>query len=423
MMPILSARARPLRAMGVACLAVLLVAPAAADTRTWARWVNREMAELPASRAIEARLQRDRAEARAQSQPLYNPELNIGYENSAETTRTVGLGQTLDWSGKGRSSARLGDVQAQLAEVRAEKARARLAVDVLSALAAYDAAQARLQGVREQEQRLSDLLALVRKRERAGDLGRMSAQLSYLALGRTQQALADAESEATAAETRLRAVFNQNVPDYPLPDAGLWEADGSVVMDAGRAKDSYDLRLARLQVMAAERQVELAGKQRRTDPTLGVTVGREGEDNLWGLDFSLPLPLFNTGKAEYQVALADGDAQQALLDQQQRALSAEVEGALIDYRQRRARWLSWRELSGTRLADSADLLQRTWQLGEITTQDYLQGLNQRQDALLAGIALRESMQKAWLEWLYQSAQLDSWIEMLAAGNRGQGGQS
>src|SRR5690606_38062677 len=298
MMPILSARARPLRAMGVACLAVLLVAPAAADTRTWARWVNREMAELPASRAIEARLQRDRAEARAQSQPLYNPELNIGYENSAETTRTVGLGQTLDWSGKGRSGARLGDVQARLAEVRAEKAQARLAVRVLSALAAYDAAQARLQGVREQEQRLSDLLALVRKRERAGDLGRVSAQLSYLALGRTQQALADAESEATAAETRLRAVFNQTAPDYPLPDAGLWEADGSVVMDAVRAKDSYDLRLARLQVMAAERQVELAGKQRRTDPTLGVTVGREGEDNLWGLDFSLPLPLFNTGKAE-----------------------------------------------------------------------------------------------------------------------------
>ncbi|WP_159660715.1 TolC family protein [Alcanivorax xiamenensis] len=417
-MPILSARAT-----GVACLAVLLAAPAAADTSTWARWVSREMADLPASRAIEAGLQRDRAETRAQAQPLYNPELNVGYENSAETTRTVGLGQTLDWSGKARSGARLGEARAQLAQIRADKARARLSVEVLSALAAYDAAQARLRGVREQEQRLSDLLALVRKRERAGDLGQVDAQLSYLALSRTQQALADAESDATATTTRLRAVLDKAAPDYPLPAADRWAPSGTLVMDAVRAEQSYDLRLARLQVMVAERQVELARKQRRTDPSFGVTFGREGEDNLWGLDFSLPLPLFNTGKAEYQAALADGDARRALLAQQQRAMSAGVEGALSDYQQRRDRWRTWRDLSGNRLADAADLLHRTWQLGEITTQDYLQGLNQRQDALLAGIALRESMQKAWLEWLYQSAQLDSWIETLAAGNRGQGGQS
>ena len=38
---------------------------------------------------------------------------------------------------------------------------------------------------------------------------------------------------------------------------------------------------------------------------------------------------------------------------------------------------------------------------------------QHLDTRLSGIALREAMQQAWIEWLQQSAQLDAWLTALA----------
>ena len=67
------------------------------------------------------------------------------------------------------------------------------------------------------------------------------------------------------------------------------------------------------------------------------------------------------------------------------------------------------QLTGDSLARSDTLLKRVWQQGELTTQNYLQALNQRLDTRLAGIALRDAMQQAWVQWLYESAQLNDWL--------------
>ncbi len=379
----------------------------------WARWLQRQLAELPADRAIRARVESELASSRALSEPLYNPELVIGYENSAETTKTVGVSQTLDWSGKGRAAGAVGDMASTLAQLRGEKARNRLSADALIALVSHSAARARLNAAREQEQRLTRLTELVRRRERSGDLGRVDATLAYLSLGRTQQALADAESAATEAATRLRRILAVAAPGRPLPDADQWGPADGKASAAQRLEHNYDLRLARLQLALAGRGVDLARKRRNTDPTLGVHAGREGSDTLWGLDFSLPLPLFNTGKPEYQSALADVDQRRALLDKTRNDIEAELDGAITDYRQRRDRWRNWQRLTGDSLADADPLLQRVWSLGELTTQDYLQGLNQRLEARLSGIALREAMQRAWVQWLYHSAGLDQWLNRMA----------
>lgn len=395
-------------------LVMLLCAPlAAAGEQDWARWLQGRLAELPASGALQARLDADLAESRALAQPLYNPELNIGYENSAETTRTVGLSQTLDWSGKGRAGDRIGQVAGELARLRGEKAAAGLAADALRALIDFDAARARLAAAREQEQRLQRLTDLVRRRERSGDLGRVDATLAYLSLARVQRALADAESAATAATVTLRERLAVTAPGRPLPNADRWRSlDGEP--DAGaRLPHSYDLRLAERQLLLAERATDLARKDKNTDPTLGLRVGREGGESLWGLDFSLPLPLFNTGAPEYRAALAGAERRRALLEKTRNDLLARLEGALADYRQRRARWRQWRELAGAPLADSDDLLERVWRQGELTTQDYLRALDERLRTRLAGVELRQAMQRAWVHWLRQSAGLTGWLQQLA----------
>ena len=395
-------------------LVLLLCAPlASAGEQDWARWLLGRLAELPANGAIQARLDADLAESRALSEPLYNPELNIGYENSAETTKTVGLSQTLDWSGKGRVGGRVGEVAGELARVRGEKAAAALTADALRALIDFDAARARLAAAREQEQRLQRLTELVRRRERSGDLGRVDATLAYLSMARVQQALADAESAATAATVVLRERLAVAAPGRPLPDADRWRPQAGEPDAGARLAHSYELRLAERQLSLAERASELARKEKRGDPTLGLRAGREGGENLWGLDFSLPLPLFNTGAPEYQAALAGAERRRALLEKTRNDLLARLEGALTDYRQRRQRWQQWQDLAGAPLADSGDLLEQVWRQGELTTQDYLRALDERLRTRLAGVELRQAMQRAWVHWLYQSAGLSGWLRQLA----------
>ena len=95
--------------MAALLLAVCAYASASADSSSspaqWAQWVQRQVSQLPASRAIQAEQERLLAQSRALSQPLYNPSLNIDYEDSLDITQTVGLSQTLDWSGKARANA------------------------------------------------------------------------------------------------------------------------------------------------------------------------------------------------------------------------------------------------------------------------------------------------------------------------------
>lgn len=404
---------KKLRVYGLGLALWLCAAQAGADADSWAQWLRRQLADLPASGAIAAKVEADRAESRALAEPLYNPELNIGYENSAETTRTVGVSQTLDWSGKGRAGQRLGQVAAELAEVRGDKARARLAATALDALIRFDAARERLAAAREQEQRLRRLIELVRRRERSGDLGRVDASLAYLSLARVQRELAEAESAATEATVTLRRQLAVSAPGRPLPAAEWWRPLDGEPDPAARLAGSYDLRLAQGQLALAGRAAELDRKGRRTDPTLGLRVGREGDENLWGLDFSLPLPLFNTGAPEYQAALAGVERRRALLEKTRNDLLAGLEGALEDYRQRHARWRQWQDLAGPPLADSGELLERVWRQGELTTQDYLRALDQRLETRLAGVALRRAMQLAWVHWLDQSAGLEHWLQQLA----------
>ena len=397
-----------------ALLMVLCASGAQAQTRPeqWAGWLKQQVGRLPASRAINAEQARWQAENRDAAQPLYNPELNIGYENSADTTTTVGLSQTLDWSGKARARRDAGQVRDTLAQLRADKARADLLANSLSALVAHDAARARLEAARRQEQQLTDLTELVRRREQAGDLGQVDAQLAYLSLGQAQQALADAESAATRAATRLRAVLASEQPGQPLP-TGIWHSAALGDNPQQRLPVSFDLRLAEQQLLLAEQGIALADKQRNSDPTLGFSVGREGDDNLWGVDFSLPLQIFNTGKAAYQSALADSEQRRALLEKTRNDIAAQLDGAWRDYQQQRTRWENWQSLTGDSLARSGELLERVWQQGELTTQSYLQALNQRLETRLSGIALREAMQQAWVQWLQESAQLNDWLNSLA----------
>ena len=61
------------------------------------------LAQHPAVQAARADLERTEAKALATAQPLYNPEIEVEYEDATDVTKAVGLVQTLDWAGKRRA--------------------------------------------------------------------------------------------------------------------------------------------------------------------------------------------------------------------------------------------------------------------------------------------------------------------------------
>ena len=60
-------------------------------------FIEQVSADHPALKAAEASLAAARARAKGQSRPIYNPEIEVGYENASEVTKEVGLTQTFDW--------------------------------------------------------------------------------------------------------------------------------------------------------------------------------------------------------------------------------------------------------------------------------------------------------------------------------------
>lgn len=71
----------------------------------------------------------------AAARPLYNPELEIGGENTDVNTRTLGISQTIDWGGK--RAARTAVATADYLAVQADYQRVRQPLGV----ALHDSAQ------------------------------------------------------------------------------------------------------------------------------------------------------------------------------------------------------------------------------------------------------------------------------------------
>ena len=74
------------------------------------------------------------------------------------------------------------------------------------------------------------------------------------------------------------------------------------------------------------------------------------------------------------------------------------------YKQQYSRWQT---VVQDRVLNSAQLFERQWLSGDLSTPNYLLALNQRAESLLAGIQLEKQTQQALIQVLKQSGLLDT----------------
>jgi hypothetical protein len=149
-----------------------------------------------------------------------------------------------------------------------------------------------------------------------------------------------------------------------------------------------------------------------------ASISGPTSDNVLGVALSVPLFVRNTYRAEVVAAQADADAAEAEQRRVELELQARAERTTRTYEAVRAAWEQWSKSTGTDVDKRADLLERLWRAGEISTADYLIQLKQSLDTALAGADLHGRLWRSYIDALYATGRLDAWVGFDAPNEEG-----
>jgi cobalt-zinc-cadmium efflux system outer membrane protein len=370
----------------------------------------------PTYRASEAQLAASRARLDAAGQPLYNPEIELAADDEGpDRTATVGLNLTLDLSGKRRVRR---DAAAARLEQTAAEARMRRRDFIQQWFAGWAELQTAQRRVRTGERRLAlvtRFAGLADKQFAADDISGLERDLALLARDEAQAEQSRLIAEHAEAEARFRSLGG--APDSLAAMALPSDTLPPPVTSAIGIEGLPDWQAAQAAALAAEREVTVARRNRVADPTVGVRAGRidyDGlQDNVVGVSVSIPLFVRNSYRAEVVAAQADADVAIAEVERVQIELDADRRRAIDSYTAAHAAWSRWQASRGTDVERRANLLERLWREGELSTADYLLQLKQTLDTELAGAELEARLWRSYADYLAATGQLERWVGLEA----------
>jgi len=373
----------------------------------------------PSLLSIEASQRAVEARAQGKARSIYNPVFAIGYVNNRDREKEIGISQTIDWSGKRRSRTKVGRAEVVASKSAYSLAKKGLLTAVLQSLTEYQTAL-QIYKVAEDRTRLSeDFLKLAQRRNLAGELPRSELLTAMLALSESQAVKNEASSELSQSKENLIALVGEERAVWP-------NLVGVPVADDARTF-VYDIEtlpeiiLARNQIEIFRAQINVARSERKPDPTIGVTVGQEGGGSriddeprrtTAGLRLSLPIPIWNSYKAEVRAAGADLNQSEQNYFVVENQVTARLEATMNRYQSAANAWNEWSKQGAMPLSVQRDLLKRLLEAQEISAVDYLVQLNQTFEVENTSIELNGRLWNAWFAWQNASNTFDAWLETI-----------
>ena len=374
--------------------------------------VREAWARHPAAEATEQALAAAEARAVASSRPLYNPDLELAYDDEGpEQTATAGLALTLDLSGKRRARTDAGQADLVVAEAEAALRRSGFAQRWLQAWTERGVARERVRIGEERLALMQRFADLAERQLTVGDISSLERDLALLARDEAQAEQATLLADAAAATEAFRAVggdLSRGTDIAALGVPAVWTTDPSWQVAA-----APEGRIAAATAASSTARIAIAERDRRPDPTISLYGGRKDigtvSEDVIGVAVSVPLFVRNRFSAELAAAKADSSAASAELRRVELELRARAERNISSYGAVRDAWTRWSQSKGTAVAARADLLERLWRAGEVSTADYLIQLKQTLDTALAGADLRGRLWRSYVDTLYSTGQLDTWV--------------
>jgi len=381
------------------------------------KFIKTTLADNPEFLALKAELQSARATLRASDQAVYNPELELDYENIDEidsTTQTIGITQTIDWGDQQGSRTAIAKIGLQKAIANYKLASLSFLRDLLMRQSDHQTQIALEKLSNESLKLMTDFKTIAENRYRAGDLSQVELNLALLAYHQALMEQANVQSDTSEAREKLRVLLGYSVdnsfkkiPDLPeqLPAPEIEGDLDSFLQTLPLVK----IQLADLQL--SRNQVELKKSEQAWNPTIGVRAGKEDDDSLIGFSLSIPLNVRNNFSAEVD------EAQQESIAIEQRAHIAfrDARARIIvtteRYRNLLKAWNNWRNYSRSSVDQQLSLIKKLWLAGDISASDYLLQLKQALETQASGLELRNQLWQVAFEWMSLTDRLDDWLNI------------
>lgn len=376
-----------------------------AQTSTWDAWLASQIQKHPDVVAARERWLSSNASAEAVEQPIYNPELSSELERNGEDDNyRVGVQQTVDWWDR-RAARRQ---QAVYLRTSAKALYWQQVLDktaeALAALIEWQAANRAAAIAQAQQQQLNALLKLVEKRQKAGDLGSIDAELTFLSLSQQLAQVAEVEANLQKAEITVRELLPTWTPELGGIPEDFWPSAPGSITEQDLLKHPA-VAGARARWQSLKEEAEVTRRAAKAEPTFGINAGRDGDENVVGLTFSIPLNVRNNFSAETRAANRKALEAEARFQGIYRKQRFDWKASLAAWQRFELQYRRWQTLVQGRIDKSADLLERQWRSGDLSTTDYLLALNQRAESLRSGIELEKQTRLALTNVLQQSGHL------------------
>ena len=348
--------------------------------------VEQTLAENPEIQFYEAEILAAKA-GRKQAGKWANPELSLeagrksvrGPDASAAGfSWAASLAQPIEWPGRLALRKAIANSDVALAELGLARFKQAVAAKVRTLAYALAMQQERTAAAAEVSDRLGSLRDVIVQRDPAGVTPLLEAKVIEATAIIVQKQAGDASIEMQKALLELNQLRGRRA-DAPLvvqrTEFSFPTYPGIPQLLAQTAANNYDLQARIRELEAQGLKVALAKNERYPTFTVGPVVSQEkaGErESTAGIAFSVPLPLWNSGKANVDVAEARRIQAQASLLVTQREVERQVTEAALLYETQRQRLTGWKPEMLDSFKDAAALADRHYRLGAVEIATYVE---------------------------------------------------
>jgi len=374
--------------------------------------VSQTLARNPELRFYKAEIEVAKA-GRSTAGKLGNPQLDLdlghkrigGGDARAEgIAYSVTLAQPIEWPGRLGLRKAIADRDIALAELGLDRFEAYLAARVKVLAYALATQQENAAAAADVADRFTSVREVIVQREPGGVAPMLETKIIEAAEVTIQRKAGESAVEMQKALLELNQLMGRRADtalqvrrtEFPAPKARTL-----VSLLNNAAADNYDLRVRRAELEQQGLKVSLAKNEQYPTFTVGPNVSQEragGErETVIGLSLSVPLPLWDSGKAAVNASMARRMQAEASLQATMREVERQVTEAWLLLGTQQKRLDGWKPDALKSFADAAQLADRHYRLGAIPLSTYLEMQDKYLEATEAINATRLEVLRAALD--------------------------